>query len=163
MLIIAEDCLTRKCGSGSVCVNFIQSERGTPITPSQNTAAHVRAKNNCTPPWFFWRGLIPGAIDRAGAIIERSAACGSHRRGGERGADRGTVDEPHHAGAPLSVNQLYARYRGANPDRRDRELSPAEFLQKNAHRIRGIGPLLEIVAWLSKRINQLLGGGLRGV
>jgi len=27
MFIIAEDCLTRKCGSGSVCINFIQTER----------------------------------------------------------------------------------------------------------------------------------------
>jgi hypothetical protein len=27
MFIIAEDCLTRKCGSGSVCINFLQTER----------------------------------------------------------------------------------------------------------------------------------------
>jgi hypothetical protein len=34
-------------------------------------------------------------------------------------------------------------FRDANPDKCDRRLSAAEFLQKNAHRIRGIGPLLE--------------------
>jgi hypothetical protein len=34
----------------------------------------------------------------------------------------------------------------ANPDKRDRPLSAAEFLRKNAHRIRGIGPLLEMAA-----------------
>jgi hypothetical protein len=35
-------------------------------------------------------------------------------------------------------------FREANPDKRDRHLSAAEFLRKNAHRIRGIGPLLEM-------------------
>jgi hypothetical protein len=32
-------------------------------------------------------------------------------------------------------------FREANPDKRDQHLSASEFLQKNAHRIRWIGPL----------------------
>jgi hypothetical protein len=43
--------------------------------------------------------------------------------------------------------------REANPDKRDRHLSAADFLQKNAHRIRGIGPLLEL-AGLADQDNQ---------
>jgi hypothetical protein len=51
-------------------------------------------------------------------------------------------------------------FREANPDKRDRHLSAAEFLRKNANRIRGIGPLLEWRAWLSKMPNRLSVGAL---
>jgi hypothetical protein len=48
---------------------------------------------------------------------------------------------------------MIQRFRDANPDRRDRQLSAAEFLRKNAHRIRGIGPLLEM-AGLAEQDDQ---------
>jgi hypothetical protein len=44
-------------------------------------------------------------------------------------------------------------FREANPDKGDRQLSATEFLQKNAHRIRGIGPLLEM-AGLAEQDDQ---------
>jgi hypothetical protein len=44
-------------------------------------------------------------------------------------------------------------FREANPHKRDRQLSAAEFLRKNANRIRDIGPLLEM-AGLAEQDNQ---------
>jgi hypothetical protein len=44
-------------------------------------------------------------------------------------------------------------FREADPDKRDRKLSATEFLRKNDHRIRGIGPLLEL-AGLAQQDNQ---------
>jgi hypothetical protein len=44
-------------------------------------------------------------------------------------------------------------FRKANPDKRDRKLSAAKYLQKNGLRIRGVGPLLEI-AGLAEQDNQ---------
>jgi hypothetical protein len=55
---------------------------------------------------------------------------------------------------------MIQHFRQANPDKRHRHLSAAEFLQKNAHRILGIGPLLEMAGWLSKMINRRSVGGL---
>jgi hypothetical protein len=48
---------------------------------------------------------------------------------------------------------MIQRFREANPDKHDGQLSAVEFLQKNAHRIRGIGPLLEM-AGLAKQDDQ---------
>jgi hypothetical protein len=44
-------------------------------------------------------------------------------------------------------------FRDANPDKRDRHLSVAEFLEQKGHRIRGIGPLLEM-AGLAEQDDQ---------
>jgi hypothetical protein len=48
-------------------------------------------------------------------------------------------------------------FRQANPDKRDGQLSAAEFLQKNAHRIRGIGPLLELAGLAEQDAQSDLG------
>jgi hypothetical protein len=48
------------------------------------------------------------------------------------------------SGGPLLMIQ---RFRDANPDKRDRHMSAAEFLRKNHHRIRGISPLLEMAGF----------------
>jgi hypothetical protein len=48
-------------------------------------------------------------------------------------------------------------FREANPDKRDRPLSAAEFLRKNAHRIRGIGPLLEMAGLAEQDDQSALG------
>jgi hypothetical protein len=59
---------------------------------------------------------------------------------------------------------MIQRFRQANPDKIDRELSPAEFLQKkaeflqkNGHRIRGIGPLLELAGLAEQDATSSLG------
>jgi hypothetical protein len=52
---------------------------------------------------------------------------------------------------------MIQRFRDANPNRRDRELSAEEFLQKNAHRIRGIGPLLEMAGLAEQDDQSALG------
>jgi hypothetical protein len=44
-------------------------------------------------------------------------------------------------------------FREADPDKRDAKLSATEFLRKKGHRIRGIGPLLEL-AGLAQQDNQ---------
>jgi hypothetical protein len=48
-------------------------------------------------------------------------------------------------------------FRDANPDKRERHLSAAEFLQKNAHRIRDIGPLLEMAGLAEQDAQSVLG------
>ena len=48
-------------------------------------------------------------------------------------------------------------FREANPDKRDRHLSPAEFLQKHPHRICGIGPLLELAGLAEQDVQSVLG------
>jgi hypothetical protein len=48
-------------------------------------------------------------------------------------------------------------FRRANQGNRDRELSAAQFLQKNAHRIRGIGPLLEMAGLAEQDDQSALG------
>jgi hypothetical protein len=52
---------------------------------------------------------------------------------------------------------MIQRFREANPDKRDRHLSAAEFLQKNAHRILGIGPLLEMAGLAEQDDQSALG------
>jgi hypothetical protein len=48
-------------------------------------------------------------------------------------------------------------FRDANPDEGDGELSAAEFLRKNAHRIRGIGLLLEMAGLAEQDAQSALG------
>ena len=48
-------------------------------------------------------------------------------------------------------------FRKANPDKGDRELSAAEFLQQNGHRIRAIGPLLEMAGLAEQDDQSALG------
>ena len=55
---------------------------------------------------------------------------------------------------------MIQRFREANPDKHDGQLSAVEFLRKNANRIRGIGPLLEIAGLAEQDANRILGGGL---
>jgi hypothetical protein len=52
---------------------------------------------------------------------------------------------------------MIQRFRQANSDKRDWELSAAEFLQKNAHRICGIGPLLEMAGLAEQDDQSALG------
>jgi hypothetical protein len=48
-------------------------------------------------------------------------------------------------------------FRDANPDKGDGQLSATEFLRKNAHRIRGIGPLLEMAGLAEQDVQSALG------
>jgi hypothetical protein len=52
---------------------------------------------------------------------------------------------------------MIQRFREANPDKGDRQLSAAELLRKNAHRIRGIGPLLEMAGLAEQDAQSALG------
>ena len=52
---------------------------------------------------------------------------------------------------------MIQRFREANPDKRDRHLSAAEFLRKNAHRIRRIGPLLKLAGLAEQDAQSALG------
>jgi hypothetical protein len=52
---------------------------------------------------------------------------------------------------------MIQRFREANPDKHDGQLSTAEFLRKNAHRIRGIGPLLELAGLSEQDAQSVLG------
>jgi hypothetical protein len=47
--------------------------------------------------------------------------------------------------------------RASNPDKRDRHLSAAELLRKKRHRIRGIGPLLELARLAEQVVQSALG------
>jgi hypothetical protein len=57
----------------------------------------------------------------------------------------------------LFVDVLIQSFREANPDKVDQELSAAEFLQKNDHHIRGIGPLLEMAGLTEQDVQSALG------
>jgi hypothetical protein len=48
-------------------------------------------------------------------------------------------------------------FRDADPDKRDQQLSAAEFLEQNGHRIRGIGPLLEMAGLAEQDDQSALG------
>jgi hypothetical protein len=52
---------------------------------------------------------------------------------------------------------MIQRFRDANPNRRDRQLGATEFLQKNAHRIRDIAPLLEMAGLAEQDAQSVLG------
>ena len=52
---------------------------------------------------------------------------------------------------------MIRRFREANPDKVDQELSAAEFLRKNCHRIRGIGPLMEMAGLADQNKQSALG------
>jgi hypothetical protein len=52
---------------------------------------------------------------------------------------------------------MIQHFRQANPDKRDQHLSAAEFLQKSAHRIRGIGPLLKMAGTAEQDDQSALG------